>query len=311
MDSSASATAEQQLTRYLRLLYPHLPPQHWLVVSWQERYFQSRWFPVAQSKQVAPFLLKTARQHDVYVGLGLRQRQTTGRGASADVRAIGGLWIEFDHASGHHTTANLPSREQLLQFLETLPFTFSMIVDSSGGFHCYLLFKELWIFESPEERDQAQALLRHFQRTVQHWAAEAGWHIDTTSDLARVLRPPGTLNHKGGTPQPVTLYQSTESRYDPSELEDAPWMLTDDALRTPPRHHPTPTPHRRSSIPSWPGVPGYTIVARMRPPSMNRPGTRRWELSAAAQVGNSTRTPGVNPTQAMTGRRPAGSWPMP
>ena len=225
MDSSASATAEQALTTYLRLLYPTLPPSAWLVVSWHDRYFQSRWFTVTQNKALRPFILKTARQHDVYIGLGLRSHQTMGRGTSTDVGAIGGLWIEFDHAGGHHKAPNLPTRAQLLQFIAKLPFTFSMVVDSSGGFHCYLLFKELWVFENAEEREKAQTLLRRFQHAVRHWATEAGWHLDTTADLARVLRPPGTSNHKSGTPQPVTLYEVTETRYDPSELEDAPWMV--------------------------------------------------------------------------------------
>jgi hypothetical protein len=229
---SAPSTAEQQLQQYLQRLFPTRPAATWLVVSWQTRYFQSRWFPVAQAKEVRPFILQTAPRHDVYVGLGLRTHQTVGRGSSADVDAIGGVWIEVDHAGGHHKAPNLPSREQLLQFLAALPFTCSMIVDSSGGFHCYLLFKELWQFENAEERDQAQALLRRFQRTVQHWAAEAGWHIDTTADLARVLRPPGTFNHKSGTPQPVTLYAVTDVRYDPAELEDASWMLAAEAHDT-------------------------------------------------------------------------------
>ena len=225
MPDSTAATSAKQLQQFLRLLYPTLPQDTWLVVSWQGRYFQSRWFPVAQSKEVTPFVREMAPEHDVYVGLGLRARQTTGRGTSADVGAIGGLWVEFDHNGGHHKATTLPTRKRLLQFIEMLPFKFSIVVDSSGGFHGYILFRELWQFENAEEREQAQTLLRRFQRTLQHWAADHGWTIDTTADLARVLRPPGTFNHKSGTPQPVTLYQVTDSRYDPSELEDAPWML--------------------------------------------------------------------------------------
>jgi hypothetical protein len=116
---SASATAEQQLTTYLHQLYPDFPAGTWLVVSWPEgRYFQNRWFAVDQARAIRPFILKMAPQQNVYVGLGLRAHQTTGRGTSADVGAIGGLWIECDHSGGHHKTPNLTSREQLLQFIE-------------------------------------------------------------------------------------------------------------------------------------------------------------------------------------------------
>jgi hypothetical protein len=229
---SASATAEQQLTTYLRLLYPHLPAGTWLVVSWKERYFQSRWFPVDQSKALRPFILKTARQHDVYIGLGLRQRQTTGRGTSADVGAIGTLWAEFDHSGGVHSATNLPSRDELLQFLERLPFRFSLIVDSTGGFQCYVGLRELWVFETAQERETAQRLLRRFQRSLQHLAQQQGFPVDTTSDLSRVLRPPSSFNHKSGTPQPVTILQSNDIRYDPTELDEAYWMLAAEAQDT-------------------------------------------------------------------------------
>ena len=50
-------------------------------------------------------------------------------------------------------------------------------------------------------------------------AACKGWHIDNTSDLARVLRVPGTFNHKN-EPTPVTLHITEgPDRYTPEEIE--------------------------------------------------------------------------------------------
>ena len=66
-----------------------------------------------------------------------------------------------------------------------------------------MLFKELWVFDSPEEQQAAALLLRRFQRTIQVRAAARGWAVDSTADLARVLRPAGTLNRTNRSAQEI------------------------------------------------------------------------------------------------------------
>src|SRR5262249_15629249 len=88
----------------------------------------------------------------------------------------------------------------------------------------YLLFKELWVLDTPDEHQAAALLLRRFQRTIQEQAAMQGWKVDNTADLARVLRPAGTLNHKSGTPKLVTILHEDVTRYNPGNIEDAPWL---------------------------------------------------------------------------------------
>lgn len=112
--------------------------------------------------------------------------------------AIPGLWVDMDHAGGMHTTTDLPSHEKLLGFLQAMPFAWSLLIDTTGGAHGYALFREPWLFDVPEDAARAQTLLRHLQHTVQVWARDHGWHVDAIADLTRVLRPPGTYNHKGG-----------------------------------------------------------------------------------------------------------------
>jgi putative DNA primase/helicase len=173
----------------------------------------------------------------MYVGVGLRHPDCTPtpdiRGASEDVYALGGLWIELDHSAGVHAAQNLPTPQALLAFIEALPFRFSLLVDSGGGYHGYVLFKELWLLDTAEEHQTAALLLRRFQRTIQARAAEQGWKVDSTADLARVLRPAGTLNHKSGTPRPVTILHEDGVRYNPSDIADAPWLGTIDDMYVP------------------------------------------------------------------------------
>ena len=97
-----------------------------------------------------------------------------------------------------------------MKFLESLPFQMSLLIDSTGGFHGHLLFKELWILDTPQQHAAAALLLRRLQRTIQIAALARGWHVDSTADLARVLRCAGSFNFKSGTPQLVTFAEVTE-----------------------------------------------------------------------------------------------------
>lgn len=50
-------------------------------------------------------------------------------------------------------------------------------------------------------------------------AADAGWKVDSTGDLARVLRLPGTMNTKADPAVPVRLAPTTGPRYTFEQLE--------------------------------------------------------------------------------------------
>lgn len=218
---------------YLDLLFPDVPDDAWLVISWfvpPDR-FCSQWFLAGHRDDLMKCIAEHAPTFNVYIGLGARHPQcqphTDMRGTSDDVCALGGLWVEFDHAAGKHAAHDLPSPQVLKTFLQALPFTFSLIVNSGGGLHAYLLFKELWLLDTPEDRAAAALLLKRFQRSLQMQASAQGWKIDNTADLARVLRPAGTFNHKQGAPQPVGIWQETAARYNPSDLAEllAPWLV--------------------------------------------------------------------------------------
>ena len=223
--------------QYIDLLYPDPPDEAWLVVSWVEDSFRSKWFRSTQRKAVVQHIVRQARRYNVYLGLGLRHPECTPtpgtRGERAEVYALPGLWIEFDHNAGVHTAKHLPTPDELLNFIQSLPFRFSLLIDSGGGYHGYVLFKELWVLDTEAKRDAADLLLKRFQRTIQEQAAAHGWKVDSTADLPRVLRPTGTLNHKPHPPKPVTLLHEDAIRYNPSDIADAPWLATIEETYTP------------------------------------------------------------------------------
>ena len=144
-----------EAAHFFDLLYPDAPNDAWLVVSWPDHESPaqgaapmiSRWSRMRNRSSVERRIATGADQHDLYFGVGLRhpscEPRKTARGKNSDVMAIPGLWIEFDRQDGVHTATNLPTREELAAFLNTLPFPWSVLVDSTGGIHAYLLFREL------------------------------------------------------------------------------------------------------------------------------------------------------------------------
>lgn len=228
------------MTQYLALLFPDAPDDAWLVVSWLQgpNDFRSQWFMMAQQADAIAWLLRVSPLYNTYIGLGLRHPQcqpsSTSRGTSAEVCAIGGLWVELDHTAGVHSATNLPTPDELTTFLHTMPFEWSLLVDSGGGIHAYLLFRELWYLTSQEEYARAALLLRRFQRGIQAQASNHGWKVDSTADLARVLRPAGTINHKGTAPLPVHVCHESDTRYNPLDIDTASWVPVIEDMYTSP-----------------------------------------------------------------------------
>jgi hypothetical protein len=88
------------------------------------------------------------------------------------------------------------------------------MVDTGGGVHTYHLFPEPWLLETLEDCAAFALLATRFQHTVERLAQERQqWTSNGifTTDLVRVLRLPGTINHKYGTV--VTTLENTRIRY--------------------------------------------------------------------------------------------------
>ena len=163
-------------------------------------------------EDIAIYCQAIARRYNCYFSLGVRQEHLQdGRGESTDVVGIPCFWIELDIKHAVHTKGNLPETvEQALALVaEAIPLKPSILIDSGYGAHVYWLFRELWRFEDESERQAAYHLLHRLQATIQAVARLHSWEVDSTFDLARVLRVPGTYNRKvPDDPKPVTIIEA-------------------------------------------------------------------------------------------------------
>jgi hypothetical protein len=118
---------------------------------------------------------------------------------------------------------NKPLPTTIEEALATIPADFppTLVVFTGNGLHAYWLFKEPWIFENDSERNEASALVSRFNTLLMYNSNQRGWTFERLSDLARVLRVPGTLNWKDpNAPKEVRIHSRNDQRYNPSEFQD-------------------------------------------------------------------------------------------
>ena len=161
---------------------------------------------------------------DIYTGVGIAapdaKLTSKTRVTSANVAGIPGLWADIDVAGPVHKKPNLPETiEAAREVLAQLPFAPTILVHSGHGLQAWWLFSSLWMFQSEEERYQAQALARWWHGELAALFHEKGWTLDTTHDLARVMRLPGTYNNKAER-VPVAVLSSDGPRVSRQELLD-------------------------------------------------------------------------------------------
>ena len=209
-----------QIHSFLSLLYQYSNPEHYLYL-WTLPGRKTHLFPSSDLVNMSE--LASQLQGDIYFGLGATAKQLTEfeRPKNDEITAIPGLWVDIDvYNPQAHKSPDLPP--DIASAMGLLPdINPSMVVWSGYGIHAYWLFREPWELESQEERNQATELLRSLQAVVKRNAGLKGWKVDTTADLARVLRLPGTMNHKiPETPVLAKIIEQSDFQYNPDDIEN-------------------------------------------------------------------------------------------
>jgi hypothetical protein len=203
---------------FLDLLWQHKPEDLYLLI-WTLHDKKSHWFREIQAG--SEFVFDT-RGSDVYVGVGLAARNygAKNRCPSDEIAGICGFWADFDLKSDAHSKCLPATIEDALTIAPAvLPPT--IVVATGNGAHGWWLFKEPWIFASGDERAQAARLISRFHTLLRYNSSQCGWAFDRLSDLARVLRIPGTINAKDpSNPKQVTVHSVTDRRYNPLDFEE-------------------------------------------------------------------------------------------
>lgn len=180
------------------------------VVLWEKQGKSSRAFDVDELEAAAARASEWAATRDVYVERGLQQEPPVSgaRGTAAGVAFVGGLFADIDTLEGAHAATKLPATaDEALGLIQEagLPVP-TLTVHTGGGVHAHWLFDAPATLTTEEERTAAKALSEAWQRKLRAPFTARGYKLDSTADLCRLVRIPGTLNHKEPTaPKPVRV----------------------------------------------------------------------------------------------------------
>jgi len=205
---------------FLDLLWQY-KPEDLYVLLWTLQDKRSHWFQ--NVNEAADFAAGAAGTKDVYVGLGLSKADLgpTRRCTSDEITGITGFGADFDLRSEAHGNKPLPANiEEALSIIPpSIPPT--ILIATGNGVHAWWLFKEPCVFGSDEERTDVARLMNRWHTMLRLNSAARGWAYDRLSDLARVLRIPGTLNHKDpANPKNVVALTVSDRHYNLSDIEE-------------------------------------------------------------------------------------------
>jgi hypothetical protein len=153
---------------------------------------------------------KLASTHDVYFNWNvLKAPSTGGRGRANETIAAPGVFLDVDIKQGdisiHANDSKLPkSLGEVMNLLDKsgLPKP-TEVISSGNGFYFRYLFDIPVVFGSDGERDEFKLQSTKFYKLYAEAFKKQGWVLDNVSDLARITRMEGTLNHKTNPPKPV------------------------------------------------------------------------------------------------------------
>lgn len=156
---------------------------------------------------------------DVYFALGKLKEK--GNRRVENVESLGAIWLDIDcggeKATEIESSTGLPKgyatrgegSKALKEFCETVDLPDPIIVSSGYGLHVYWAFTE----EVPTESWQPIA-----DRLAQICKTQEFYADPNVYDASRILRVPGTYNHKQDTPKPVKIVKANTERYAPNDI---------------------------------------------------------------------------------------------
>ncbi len=228
LGNSCQEKKTRDLENFFNLIYGSLPPGHFAYL-WVKRGKSKVTFWTDSPQQLAKTADLRAMDHDVYVGVCGRVggKTSSERLLETEASFIPAFVLDIDIDRGEHSKTGkkyAPSLEAAGQLIANLPLPPTMIIQTGGGYQCWWVFNEPEELDSDEARLRLKGLWRGWNEFVRDRARALGFTIDSTFDLSRVMRVPGTYNHKQTSPRDVYIVKhSPDILYNPYDFDD--WFI--------------------------------------------------------------------------------------
>lgn len=162
---------------------------------WAKQSKETFWWPTGEADRIV-----LDPEEDLYFGVhpSTVRKGPRERTLEEDIAALNCLYADIDSKDFDDSKAKAAVH---VKQLSPKP---SVIVDSGGGYHCYWLLDKPFVLNTPFKRGIAQNL-------QERWVFRVGGD-GAVHDLARILRIPGTLNHKYDPPRPIRVLHANYAR---------------------------------------------------------------------------------------------------
>ena len=178
----------------------HQPiPEKSQILIWTLPDKKSYWLGQDTGKLITLAEKLVKEEKDVYIGVGLAPSgiKSTLRARADQIVALPAFWLDIDFKDPVHVKKNLPSEVEAIIFIRdeiTPPPTF--VIHTGHGFHLWWTLDKPMLLKTAEDKEHATGLLNDFSEGIKAKMKVHQWTLDSTFDLARVLRLPGTTNFK-------------------------------------------------------------------------------------------------------------------
>lgn len=205
--------------KFLREIYGGKDDAHYICI-WRIPEKQSRWFRVVDD---AIAFIEGDPRHDTYCGVALSTEDLgpVRRVKNDNAGALMAIGTDHDIWSAAHDKKPLPKNLDEAYSIVPNVMQPTFVVATGNGLQCWWAFREPWVFDGQNERDEAHRLLLRWNSLLASKSKERGWEFDRLADLARVLRVPGTWNLKDAAkPKPARIMRESGRHYDPADFRE-------------------------------------------------------------------------------------------
>ncbi len=183
----------------------------------------TKWFEKDQLSEMAELIHKAGRKYNTYIGVNPRKGPLGEwtRGDQDSIMCVVALYQDYDIKGPAHAEKDLPTcREDLITFIDGLERKPSLLVYSGNGIQSYWLFQVPYLIHNATELQYIDGISKGWEQHVKNRAlTEHDWKFDSVGDLARMLRAPGSLNHKTPENTVCDIIGITAVRYEVSDFE--------------------------------------------------------------------------------------------
>jgi hypothetical protein len=215
-ESPAPNDGQNQRTRtdLLAILWPTEPPgEAWLSLCLKHGHDRSArppdsdFYQVSRRDLINEHKIAFRDQFNIWFSVcALGSRPLVGRGPEDQIAFVPALWADLDDN-------NAPG----VNILELLTNLAPVVVATGNGYHAYWPFVEPFEIKTPADRFR----IKELNERLRQWLGDVagGVTFDNVGDLSRILRVPGTLNHKTDPPKPVEIMWAYDRRFTVDQLD--------------------------------------------------------------------------------------------